>query len=212
MRSRIWLAFKSVRGASSTVSATLGVADPCHPPLPDLVDQPNAILDRMKDGTYVINYSLTSNAQRASNATTVSMQSIENEATAAQEEAAWQEQPMSATEEKHIMQANGVTAPASGYNANGSGAGIAEGQPITESEALNLVSLKGVDGLQTEAEKRAFHKLLLMEVSSYPARFRFPELTLPRLQSDDFVHVLSLKGSFLYCSPSCARVLEYQPK
>lgn len=122
----------------------------------------------MKDGTYVINYSLTSNAQRASNATTVSMQSIENEATAAQEEAAWHEQPMSTAEEKPTTSANGIAVAATGYNANGSGAGIAEGQPITESEALNLVSLKGVEGLQTEAEKRAFHKLLLMEVSSNP--------------------------------------------
>ncbi|ORX82533.1 hypothetical protein K493DRAFT_91526 [Basidiobolus meristosporus CBS 931.73] len=30
-------------------------------------------------------------------------------------------------------------------------------------------------------------------------------------ESDDFVHVLSLKGIFLYCSPSCEDLLEYRP-
>ncbi|KAK9716893.1 hypothetical protein K7432_006601 [Basidiobolus ranarum] len=30
-------------------------------------------------------------------------------------------------------------------------------------------------------------------------------------ESDDFVHVLSLKGIFLYCSPSCENILEYRP-
>ncbi|KAL7413699.1 PAS domain-containing protein [Mrakia frigida] len=31
-------------------------------------------------------------------------------------------------------------------------------------------------------------------------------------QSDDFIHVLSLKGQFLYVSPSVRRVLEYEPE
>ncbi|ORY05666.1 hypothetical protein K493DRAFT_274936 [Basidiobolus meristosporus CBS 931.73] len=31
-------------------------------------------------------------------------------------------------------------------------------------------------------------------------------------ESDDFIHVLSLKGVFLYCSPSCKRMLEYEPE
>lgn len=31
-------------------------------------------------------------------------------------------------------------------------------------------------------------------------------------QSDDFIHVLSLKGIFLYCSPSAQKLLEYDPE
>lgn len=33
----------------------------------------------------------------------------------------------------------------------------------------------------------------------------------PGQQCDDFVHVLSLKGSLLYVSPSAKRLLEYEP-
>lgn len=130
----------------------------------DLVDQPNAILDRMKDGTYVINYSLTANtgAQRLSNATTVSMQSIENEAVAAAEEAMWTDQPV--VEEKPAVQST-TTGAGPAASGNGTGAGIAEGQPISEAEALTIVSTRGAEALQTEAEKRAWHKLLLSEVS-----------------------------------------------
>lgn len=36
-------------------------------------------------------------------------------------------------------------------------------------------------------------------------------LTFVLLQCDDFVHVLSLKGSLLYVSPSAKRMLEYEP-
>ncbi|KAK9764771.1 hypothetical protein K7432_007476 [Basidiobolus ranarum] len=31
-------------------------------------------------------------------------------------------------------------------------------------------------------------------------------------ESDDFIHVLSLKGVFLYCSSSCKKILEYDPQ
>lgn len=38
-----------------------------------------------------------------------------------------------------------------------------------------------------------------------------PRLTFCPSQADDFVHVLSLKGSLLYCSPAVTRILEYEP-
>lgn len=160
--------------------------------LADLVDQPNAILDRMKDGTYVINYTLTAQTARA--ATTVSMQSIENEANEAndanEDTTMWEADDKLAPLPKQTTSRSAGTAQSSVLAQMG---GAPDGSKLTEEEALDIVTSVGADGLQTEADKRVFHKMILSE-------------------TDDFVHVLSLKGSFLYCSPSCARVLEYQPK
>jgi hypothetical protein len=62
----------------------------------------------------------------------------------------------------------------------------------TSLELLSLVAARGVGCLSLEVDRRAFNQLLLGE-------------------ADDFVHVLSLKGSLLYCSRSVRRVLEYEP-
>ncbi|KWU42761.1 hypothetical protein RHOSPDRAFT_20641 [Rhodotorula sp. JG-1b] len=103
----------------------------------DLVDQPNAILDRMRDGTYVVNYSLVGNAYNSAIIRNPTMPSIS-----------------SAT------------------------------------DSNKTVSMQAMDALDNEIDRRAFHKFLLA-------------------QADDLVHVLSLKGSLLYCSPAVAKVLEY---
>ncbi|KAK4056060.1 hypothetical protein OIO90_002791 [Microbotryomycetes sp. JL221] len=162
----------------------------------DLVEQPNAILDRMKDGTYVINYTLTAQVAPAPS-TTVNMQNIEAEA--GDNVPAWDADKAVVLPGSMQGQSNNATqAYSTMQNINGGSSYInnavlvADQSQYSESQALDLVSTQGVDALETEADKRVFHKFLLGQAS-------------------DFVHVLSLKGSFLYCSPSCASVLEYQP-
>lgn len=133
----------------------------------DLVDQPNAILDRMKDGTYVINYTLTAQSTRP--ATTISMQSIENEVVDTAEDATmWESEdklaPLKAQSRPTATNAPSTTQVSSMLH--GSGAGAVEGSMLSDQEALDLVSTAGVDSLQTEGDKRVFHKMLLGEVRS----------------------------------------------
>ncbi|KPV72783.1 uncharacterized protein RHOBADRAFT_38883 [Rhodotorula graminis WP1] len=128
----------------------------------DLVDQPNAILDRMRDGSYVVNYSL----QRPRNGGGSVAGSVSSA---------------------------GTVAPQTVKPTPGAAMGGAGGEPSTKTddELLNIVMGRGAGALELEPDKRAFNKLLLGH-------------------ADDFIHVLSLKGSLLYCSPAVARVLEYE--
>lgn len=141
----------------------------------DLVDQPNAILDRMKDGTYVVNYSLLNNPAKAMSV--ASAKTVE----AIEEEDLW-----TPVEAEELIKPIPLTIDTSAF------------VPVdvvlehTETEMLDKVHADGVDGLETENARKQFNKLLLDN-------------------ADDFIHVLSLKGSMLYCSPSAARVLEYDP-
>ncbi|SCZ96310.1 BZ3500_MvSof-1268-A1-R1_Chr8-2g10108 [Microbotryum saponariae] len=170
----------------------------------DLVDQPNAILDRMKDGTYVVNYSLYNNTgtvSMPSHRTTISMASIEDRAGVAEEgtivptqgdDIEWE-----MTEED--SKANVVAAASAVVTGARRGSLAAAAASTTslapskgELDTLEVIERDGLQGLESEEDRRSFHKLLLSE-------------------ADDFIHVLSLKGSFLYCSPSIASVLEYQP-
>ncbi|KAM0787144.1 hypothetical protein ACM66B_006395 [Microbotryomycetes sp. NB124-2] len=153
----------------------------------DLVEQPNAILDRMKDGTYVINYTLTAQVARAPSAT-VNMQTIEPESV---------DEPSTWDTDQALMLPGSQQNLGQPYTGAYSTAVVSTSvnpdlSEYTEQQALDLVASSGVDVLESEADKRVFHKFLLG-------------------QATDFIHVLSLKGSFLYCSPSCASVLEYQP-
>jgi hypothetical protein len=122
----------------------------------DLVDQPNAILDRMKDGTYVVNYSLYNNPalSHPSDPTTVSMQSIELEGTGAG--VGGDDRDWMAIEDKPTSTA----AAANSAAATGGGDLAAR----SDWELLDVVENEGVEALDSEADKRAFHKLVLGEV------------------------------------------------
>ena len=65
------------------------------------------------------------------------------------------------------------------------------GQTISKDEVSNVLATYGVSG-DSEITRRVWDKVLLEN-------------------TDDVVHVLSLKGLFLYLSPSSNRVLEYDP-
>lgn len=146
----------------------------------DLVDQPNAILDRMRDGSYIVNYSLVGNAYNnappqsnpsiATDSTfkTVSMQSIEQSGGDVDEwkpstdeaqtgQAATQDTSMSASS----------AAPYSYLNANAGMSGSGELSEKTDDQILDLVLRAGPGGLDVDADKRAFHKLLLGQVSYF---------------------------------------------
>lgn len=196
----------------------------------DLVDQPNAILDRMRDGTYVVNYSLVGNAYNSaiirnptmpsiSSATdsnkTVSMQAIEaiggadgnDDWTMADEqpEVDMQASPaangapsqapgtappsnsLAAPPRSGAVAATGYQKPSPGAQMSGAGGELSD---KSDDALLDIVATRKMDALENEVDRRAFHKFLLA-------------------QADDLVHVLSLKGSLLYCSPAVAKVLEY---
>ncbi|KAK4700966.1 hypothetical protein P7C70_g5272, partial [Phenoliferia sp. Uapishka_3] len=138
----------------------------------DLVDQPNAILARMKDGSYTVNYSLLNNPPRS-----VSMQSVEASVDTRDSWAA----PMA--EEKPVLS---ITPPTIAPQA------LVESDDMDEEALLDIIASEGITGLGTDDERKQFNKLLLDN-------------------SNDFIHVLSLKGSILYASPSASKILEYEP-
>ncbi|KAG9120996.1 blue light receptor [Ceratobasidium sp. 392] len=107
----------------------------------DLVDQPHAILQTMRDGSYIVNYSLQSNPQPA----------------------------LSPGRDK-----------------------IGLLNPELRRIIANTMSTGGF-GAGDEQERQDLNMMLLEN-------------------SDDFIHVLSLKGSFLYVSPSVRHILEYDPE
>ncbi|CAG8595707.1 7468_t:CDS:10 [Funneliformis mosseae] len=111
----------------------------------DLVEQPNAILEKMKDGTYVVNYSLMNLPQYIPPSGAL----------------------MGESNVEDYFRDSAMPFPAS-------------------PEVFELIG----GNADTEGSKRMWNKMLLEH-------------------SDDFIHVLSLKGIFLYCSPSCRRILEY---
>lgn len=152
----------------------------------DLVDQPNAILDRMKGGTYVVNYSLFDQPPKQ-----LSLQSmdISNDD---QEEMNWTDETVSPNKTAQASLAAPPAAPPAAAAAGPSAGDIPTSRAKSEAELLEVVDKSGLNALELDEDRRSFHKMLLNECS-------------------DFVHVLSLKGSLLYCSPSTSRILEYQP-
>ncbi|KAF8679563.1 White collar 1 protein (WC1) [Rhizoctonia solani] len=106
----------------------------------DLVDQPHAILQTMRDGSYIVNYSLQSHPQ-----------------------------------------------PTLSPGRDRLGALNPELRRI-------IASTMSTGGFSGEEHERQDLNMMLLE------------------NSDDFIHVLSLRGAFLYVSPSVRHILEYEPE
>ncbi|KAI5477837.1 GATA transcription factor [Pseudohyphozyma bogoriensis] len=145
----------------------------------DLVDQPNAILSRMRDGSYVVNYSLLNNFPK-----TVSMISVDKSV----EEVEWEGEMMAGIEES-VSGLVGAGDDAGGIGGGGAVGGSGSGTGVVGKEVVEKVVSGGVQTLGTDELRKAWNTLLLEE-------------------SNDFIHVLSLKGSILYASPSAGRVLD----
>ncbi|KAI9476012.1 MAG: putative white-collar-1a protein [Benjaminiella poitrasii] len=118
----------------------------------DLVEQPNAILEKMKNGTYMVNY------QQMNIPPYIPGGSYNSEPV----DDYFRELPS--------------TAPAT--------------TTLASPDILELVKCSGENEQQLQQE---WNKLLLD-------------------QSEDFIHVLSLKGFFLYCSRSSSHILEHDPE
>ncbi|KWU46188.1 hypothetical protein RHOSPDRAFT_9256, partial [Rhodotorula sp. JG-1b] len=116
----------------------------------DLVDQPAAILDKMQNGSYIVNYSQTAQVQVA--------------------QALPRREPAGTTLHQAREQ-------------------VRTDEP---GELIDSVAAQGANALVNDSMKRQFMRLLVDE-------------------SDDLIHVLSLKGALLYVSGASRRLLEYEP-
>ncbi|BGP24549.1 white collar 1 protein [Rhodotorula toruloides] len=145
----------------------------------DLVDQPAAILDKMQNGSYVVNYSVV-HATIARNPSVISfdpaiaLEQLEDTAHNAAQHA-----------QSHAAQAVAKA---------GAAVHQAREQLRTDdpSELIDTVATSGIAGLANETLRRQFMRLLVE-------------------QSDDLIHVLSLKGALLYVSDASKHLLEYEP-
>ncbi|KAI9275326.1 PAS domain-containing protein [Sporodiniella umbellata] len=124
----------------------------------DLVEQPNAILEKMKNGTYMVNY------QQMNIPPYIPGNSFNSEPV----DDYFREVPSIAVSAEGKMIGNSIATP----------------------EILELVNCSGENEFQLQQE---WNKLLLD-------------------QSEDFIHVLSLKGFFLYCSGSSSHLVEHDPE
>ncbi|KAM0752700.1 hypothetical protein T439DRAFT_286870 [Meredithblackwellia eburnea MCA 4105] len=133
----------------------------------DLVDQPAAILEKMKNGTYIVN------CAAATIPSAPSLPSLDTITTSTSDKvtnSGGRKKIAAASMQPEVL------------------------ETTTTSELLDelAVGKKGVQGLRGDDLKKQFFKLMLDHC-------------------DDFVHVLSLKGSLLYVSESASRLLEYEP-
>lgn len=158
----------------------------------DLVEQPNAILEKMKNGTYVVNYSLlptappsiptiNDNAGGITSAVPSNVYKSQPQLDEAYgtDEASWQDQ-------KPVKVIDPIAS-------NAAAAAAAHSSMTIAPELLEVMgAVEGTDDLDDETAKKKWNKMLLDHTG-------------------DFVHVLSLKGSFLYVSPSVRSMLEYEP-
>ncbi|EGO30080.1 hypothetical protein SERLADRAFT_491535 [Serpula lacrymans var. lacrymans S7.9] len=130
----------------------------------DLTEQPNAILQKLRDGNYMVNYS--SNVSIPSLISTASRERKSNA-------------PFS------LVMSNRLRTLISDST-------FVNSIPITKSTTVALPASTATDKPEIY-EGNQLLNLLLLETSP------------------DFVHVLSLKGSFLYVAPSVRLVLGYEP-
>lgn len=149
----------------------------------DLVDQPAAILDKMQNGSYVVNYSVV-HATIARNPSVISFDPVAN----------MEHLEDSAQHAQQHAQAHASNAVAR-IEQVGSELQQAREQVSTDEpgELIDAVAAQGRNALVNDSIKRQFMRLLVDE-------------------SDDLIHVLSLKGALLYVSGASQRLLEYEPQ
>ena len=166
----------------------------------DLVEQPNAILEKMRNGTYVVNYSLLPvNPNPAP--TIFKQQDPAGDSDPPLDLDVWQNDQKPVTIMDTIASAEATAAAAQS----------------SMTIAPELLEIMGVhdngDEIDDDAAKKKWNKMLLDHVRpfiiTFPSCYQEPKRS--NLQTGDFVHVLSLKGSFLYVSPSVKSMLEYEP-
>ncbi|CEP19707.1 hypothetical protein [Parasitella parasitica] len=169
----------------------------------DLVEQPNSIFQSMKDGTYTVSY--------RNSAIPPSIQAgLSINADAITEPIKEWTRPVSPTPmySSNTSQQQQPQQPHSSLVLSNKNTGI------TASENASVPSQQPQPQQhqqQSNAEPPMDVETLIKEASTDEGKFRrcWHELLLD--QSPDFIHVLTIKGIFLYCSDSTAQVLEYEP-
>ncbi|GAA5896866.1 hypothetical protein JCM5296_002576 [Sporobolomyces johnsonii] len=151
----------------------------------DLVDQPAAILDKMHNGSYVVNYSVV-HATIARNPSVTSMD-VASAIERLEEETALQ----ASTAGKALVKGRSGTTSGS---VNGSVSGSARGEITVggPGEVIDYMGSNGPGAGGNEGIRKQFTRLLVD-------------------QCDDLIHVLSLKGALLYVSSAARSLLEYEP-
>jgi PAS domain S-box-containing protein len=175
----------------------------------DLVEQPNSIFQSMKDGTYTVNYRSSIIPHGMGNvAGMISSHDMRSQQTEEQGGIEEWTRPMSPkpmynskTSSNNMMitaTANTTTTTTTNDRNNSSTIQPQQQQPTATTHLQTTEPPMDVEALIKEAStdegkfKRCWHELLLD-------------------QSPDFIHVLTIKGIFLYCSDSTQQVLEYEP-
>ncbi|KAK4704379.1 hypothetical protein P7C70_g1837, partial [Phenoliferia sp. Uapishka_3] len=150
----------------------------------DLVDQPTAILEKMKNGTYVVNYSVGSSFGPSPSLSVTSGQTGQS----------YEQHPESTLLTPPLEKSADVSANLKPSIQNLEASSKTDPVMDTKSseEIIDTIMTKGVASLVSEGERKQFNRLLLENC-------------------EDFIHVVSLKGSLLYVSPSASRLLEYEP-
>ncbi|GAA5835686.1 hypothetical protein JCM11251_002998 [Rhodosporidiobolus azoricus] len=150
----------------------------------DLIDQPAAILDKMQNGSYVIDYSVimrtvNRNPSITSGGLADQANSIDMLEDAAQHAAS------------HAA-SNAVVKAGAAQTAVQSARDQLRADSPDEVVDLVRSNPKGLAGLANETLKKQFNRLLVDEC-------------------DDLIHVVSLKGALLYVSAAARKHLEYEP-
>ncbi|KAI9355497.1 putative white-collar-1b protein [Pilaira anomala] len=154
----------------------------------DLVEQPNSIFQSMKDGTYTVNY------RNSSIPPTVQGLNLPPE-----------------MRNEIIEEWTRPTSPKSSFNTPASATTTTTAAAVaTTANSVNTISNPNLP-TQSDSEPPMDVETLIKEASTDEGKFRrcWHELLLD--QSPDFIHVLTIKGIFLYCSDSTKQVLEYDP-
>ncbi|KAI8368696.1 putative white-collar-1b protein [Blakeslea trispora] len=161
----------------------------------DLVEQPNSIFQSMKDGTYSVNY--------RNSAIPPSISSMQMNPEFSGEAVEVWKRPSSP---KQMMGSSSTTTSAIPTNTNNNDTmqiGLSIEKETTNNHHPGHRSSDPDPSMDVET--------LIKEASTDEGKYRrcWHELLLD--QSPDFIHVLTIKGIFLYCSDSTQQVLEYDP-
>ncbi|KAI5888514.1 blue light receptor [Schizophyllum commune H4-8] len=136
----------------------------------DLTEQPNAILERLRDGSYIVNYSQSYGASSSSqnNAITPSHRDRGNK-------------PIPTLAISKDLK-----------------------KMLNDQQFVSSISISDIN-VDPSPEKSADASPITSSDQNQPLNLMLLEKT------PDFVHVVSLKGSFLYVAPTVKRVLGYDP-
>ncbi|KAI9274260.1 hypothetical protein BY458DRAFT_489316 [Sporodiniella umbellata] len=172
--------------------------------LVDLVEQPNAIFQSMKDGTYAVNYRNSNMPQSIEGFERLLGLTQNYKPEDIQEWRRPQANSSGTNGSKSLKEMNNKPV-ANPIGNNGESSSSSSSHHNTSVELT--MSSENSTGLESPMDIES----LIKEASAEEGRSRryFHELLLD--QSPDFIHVLTIKGVFLYCSDSVTQLLGYEP-